>query len=75
MIVAGRAPSRKARICEAMCSFGRPASATTSFVVLRPSVPWAAGAGRGKAAGRRVLLARGAKRQGSRGRKDEQSFP
>src|ERR1044072_3849378 len=40
MIVAGREPSRKARICEAMCSRGRPASETISFATLRPSGPW-----------------------------------
>src|SRR5678816_2744767 len=40
MTVAGRWPSRKARICEAMCSRGRPARETTSLVTARPSVPW-----------------------------------
>src|SRR6185436_9877387 len=40
MTVAGRCPSRNARICEAICSRGRPASGATSLVTARPSVPW-----------------------------------
>src|SRR5438045_936027 len=40
MTVAGRVPSRNAFICATMCSFGSPASETTSAVTLRPSVPW-----------------------------------
>src|SRR2546426_7789251 len=40
MTVAGRLPSWKAFICETRNSFGCPASAGTSLVALRPSVPW-----------------------------------
>src|SRR5207244_4328669 len=40
LTAAGRLPSWKAFSCETRSSFGCPASAGTSLVVLRPSVPW-----------------------------------
>src|SRR5258706_10995889 len=40
MTVAGRVPSLNPCICEISCALGMPASDGTSFVTLRPSVPW-----------------------------------